>query len=117
MQCFTIGFTSVNEYKKQNLDPSQFIGLQLEEFFEDQAIVIQQYCEKTFNGEEQEFELFINEQNQLFRTVPLYKEDGSIPRILVVIENITNHRQTERLNRLRLELWEYAALNSLNALI
>jgi PAS domain S-box-containing protein len=114
---FTIGFTSGNEYKKQNLEPGQFIGVALEEFFEDQAIVIQQYCEKTFSGKEQEFELFIKKQNQLFRTVPLYKEDGSIPHILVVVENVTNRRQIERLNRFRLELWEYSISHSLDELM
>lgn len=114
---FTIGFTSGNEYKKQNLDPGQFKGVPIETFFEDQAIVIHQYCEKTFNGVEQEFELFINEQHQFFRTVPLYKEDGSIPRILIVLENVTNRRQTERLNRFRLELWEYSISHSLDELM
>jgi len=114
---FTISFTSGNEYKKQNLEPSQFIGMPLKEFFENQTIVIQQYCEKTFSGEEQEFELFIKEQHQLFRTVPLSKEDGSIPRILVVLEDVTNRRQIERLNRFRLELWEYSVSHSLDDLM
>jgi PAS domain S-box-containing protein len=114
---FTIGFTSGNEYKKQNLDPGQFKGVPIETFFEDQAIVIHQYCEKTFNGIKQEFELFINEQHQLFRTVPLYQEDGSIPRILIVLEDITNRRQTERINRFRLELWEFSVSHSLEELM
>jgi PAS domain S-box-containing protein len=114
---FTIGFTSGYEYRRQNLEPNHFIGMPIEEFFEDQAIVILQYCEKTFSGAAQEFELYINEQHQLFRTVPLSKEDGSVPRILVVLEDVTNRRQSERINRFRLELWEYSISHSLEELM
>jgi len=92
---FTIGFTSGQEFKKLNLDPEQFIGLTLEQVFGDQAPIVREHYEKTFDGEERSFELLINNQHQHYRTVPLYAEDNSIPRILAVAENITERKQVE----------------------
>ncbi len=92
---FTVGFTSGQEFKKQNLDPEQFIGLTLEQVFSDKTTIIREHYEKTFEGKERSFELFINEQYLHLRTVPLYADDGSIPRILAVVENITGRKQVE----------------------
>ena len=89
---FTIGFTSGQEFKKQNIDPAQFIGQSLEQIFGVQTATIRDQYEKTFAGEERSFELFINDQYQLYHTVPLYSEDGSIPLILTVAENITERK-------------------------
>ena len=91
----TVGFTSGQEFKKQNLDPDQFIGLTLEQVFGDQSPVVRQYYLKTFAGEEQSFELFLNDQYQYYRTVPLYAPDGMIARILSVVENITERKRAE----------------------
>jgi PAS domain S-box-containing protein len=93
---YTTGFTSGQEFQRQNLDPEQFIGLTLEQIFGDKAPLIRSHYEKAFQGEEQSFELFLNDQYQLYRTVPLYAEDGSIPRILSVVENITERKQAEK---------------------
>lgn len=92
----TIGFISGQEFKRLNLDPQQFVGLTLEQVFADQHSVVREHYLKTFAGEEQEFELFINTQYQLYRTVPLYSHDGSIQRILVVMENITDRKRAEK---------------------
>jgi len=94
---FTIAFTSGQEFKKQNLDPKQFIGLTLEQAYGDHAPIIQEYCKKTFLGKECSFELILENQNLLYRTVPLDFEDESIDRILVVAENITKRKQEENL--------------------
>jgi len=91
----TVGFTSGQEFKKQNLNPEQFIGLTLEQVFGDKTAIVRQYYEKTFKGEECSFELFINNQHQYYRTVPLYADDGDIPRILAVVENITERKKAE----------------------
>jgi PAS domain S-box-containing protein len=91
----TIGFTSGQEFHKQNLDPEQFIGLSIEQVFGDQTPVVRERYLKTFAGQEQSFELSINGQYQLYRAVPLYAEDGTIPRILSVVENITERKQVE----------------------
>lgn len=92
---FTVGFTSGQEFKKQNLDPRQFEGLTLEQVFGDKAPIIRKHYENAFNGEECNFELFTNGQYQLYRVVPLISGDGSIPRILAVVENITERKQAE----------------------
>ena len=93
---FTCGFSSGQEFKKQNLDPNIFIGLSIDTIFGDKAEIVKNHYTKTFNGEEVEFELFINNQNQHYRLVPLFAEDGSIPRILAVVENISEKKIAEK---------------------
>ena len=92
---YTVGFTSGQEFIKQNLDPAQFVGLTLEQVFGDKTSIIRPHYERSFQGEERSFELFVNNQYQLYHTIPLYSEEGSIPRILAVVENITERRQAE----------------------
>lgn len=93
---FTIGFTSGQEFKKQNLDPKEFLGLTIDQVFGEHTDTVRGYYEKTFNGEECSFELFINNQHQLYKSIPLISDDGSIPRILSVVENITERKETEK---------------------
>lgn len=92
---YTIGFTSGQEFKKQNLDPQEYIGTTLEEAFGDNTPLIRGYYEKTFKGEEQSFELYIYNQYQLYRTVPLFAGNGSVNRIISVAENITDRKEAE----------------------
>ena len=49
----------------------------------------------TDSGEEQSFELFINDQYQQYNTVPIISDNGSIDRILSVSENITARKNNE----------------------
>ena len=79
---YTAGFSSGQEFRKRNVDPEQYRGVALEEVFGDKTPIVRRYYEKTFAGEEQSFELTMRGQHQHYRTVPLYSEDGSIPRIL-----------------------------------
>ena len=51
----TIGFTSGQEFQRQQLDPAAFVGLKLEEVFGEHTPIIRGYYEKTFLGEEQTF--------------------------------------------------------------
>jgi len=92
---WTVSFSSGQEFKKQNLDPELFTGLSIEEIFVDNSADILEEYRRTFDGEERSFELFINDQNQLYRTVPLVSEDSSINRILTVVENITERKRAE----------------------
>ena len=46
-------------------------------------------------GEDVSFELFINDQNQLYNAIPLINENGAIDRILVVVENIDERKLLE----------------------
>jgi PAS domain S-box-containing protein len=92
---FSIGFSAGQEFSKQNLDANEFVGLKLEEIFGDKAPTVKKHYEKTFMGEEQSFEMFINNQFQLYKTVPLTDDKGEIHQILSVVENITQRRLTE----------------------
>lgn len=51
---------------------------------------------KTFEGKEESFEIEINNQHLLYKAVPLFNSNESVPRILVVAENITERRISDR---------------------
>lgn len=113
----SVGFTSGSEFAKQGLDPDSFVGMTLEQVFGDQAERVKEYYQKTFAGEGQSFELSINGQHQRYTTVPFYAEDGSVPRILAVAENITEQKKYELAIRdaneqLRVQLEEIKELES-----
>jgi PAS domain S-box-containing protein len=94
-QDLTVGFTSGKEFKKLNLDPIGFIGNTLEDIFGDQAPIVRENYMRAFMGEDVSFELFINDQNQLYNAIPLIDENGAIDRILVVVENIDDRKLVE----------------------
>ena len=91
----TVGFTSGQEFKRNHIDPSQFVGLTLNQVFGDHAPLVREHYLKTFDGAETQFELLINHQYQYYRTVPLLNQNGTITRILAVVENITERKQAE----------------------
>lgn len=92
---FTIGYTAGKEFQEQGIDPNQFVGKTIEDVFGVHSPVVREQYQKTFKGEESRFELTINNQIQSYKTVPLHADDGSIPHILVVVENITDQRKHE----------------------
>jgi len=92
----TVGYSTGQEFKRQGLDPDQFVGMTVEQVFGDHAPFVLQRYEKTFAGEEQVFELIIGDQHQLYKTVPLVAGDGSIPQILTVVENVTEQKEAEQ---------------------
>lgn len=92
---YTIGFSSGQEFKKTGLDPESFLGLTIEEVFGEDVAVVKKHYQETFEGHETSFEIFINNQYQLYRTVPLYDEKGNVQRILAVVENITERKMAE----------------------
>ena len=91
-----VGFSAGQEFEKQNLNPKDFFGLPIEEIFGDQTEFIKQHYLETFKGKETSFELYLNNQYQLFKTVPLIDEKEEIQRILVVAENITERKKAEK---------------------
>jgi len=92
---FTVSFASGQSFKRLNILPESFIGLSLEEIFFDKAAFVKEQYEKSFNGEEISFELFLNSKYQHHRVIPFYDDDGSISRIFAVVEDITEQKQTE----------------------
>ena len=96
----SVGFTAGREFKRLKMDPDSFVGLSLEDVFgvygpEVLKTVRKNYL-RTFKGLETSFELFINDQHQLYRTAPLPDEDGRISRIVAVVENITEQKEHEQ---------------------
>jgi PAS domain S-box-containing protein len=94
-QDLIIDFTTGKEFKKLNLDPEGFVGKTLEEVFGDQASIVRENYTRAFMGEDVSFELFINDQNQLYNAIPLIDKNGVIDRILVVVENIDDRKLVE----------------------
>jgi PAS domain S-box-containing protein len=91
----TIGFTSGKELAKHDLDPQSFVGLPLQEVFGEQAPVVRAHYLKAFDGKEVSFELYINNEHQLYNVIPLVDENGEVQRLLAVVENITERKQAE----------------------
>ena len=91
----TIGFSSGQEFTKQNIDPNQFVGMTLEQVFAEHTDFIREQYLSTFNGAECTFEMFNNNQNQIYRTIPIFSADGSISRIISFVENITDRKRAE----------------------
>jgi len=92
----TVGFTSGQEFTNQGMNPDDFVGLTLDEVFGEHTPAVKEHYLKTFEGEETSFELFINNQYQLYKTVPLSAKDGRVDRILAVVENITERKEAEK---------------------
>ncbi|MGK5093868.1 PAS domain S-box protein [Deltaproteobacteria bacterium TL4] len=92
----SVSYTSGQVVKTLELDPGSFAGLTLEEVVGTQVEVVKHYYLETFKGKKNTFELYLNGQYQLFRTVPLPDENGEIQRILAVVENITKRKQAEK---------------------
>jgi PAS domain S-box-containing protein len=91
----TIGFTAGQEFARQNLDPNAFVGQTIEQVFGEHTPTVREHYLQAFAGHDVAFELLINNQHQLYKAVPLRDRDGNIPRILVVVENITERRQAQ----------------------
>lgn len=92
----TVSFSFGQEFKNQNINPQVFYGLSLKDVFGEDEPIIKEHYLKTFVGEEQTFEMFINNQHQLYKTVPLLNEKGEIDRILAVVENNSERKKTEK---------------------
>jgi len=95
-QDLTVGFTSGQEFYRQNLNPNDYVGLKLEQIFGEYFEIVKENYLKTFKGEETSFELIMNEQYLLYRAVPLLNENNEILQILAVSENITDRKQAEK---------------------
>ncbi|MFZ5517038.1 MAG: PAS domain S-box protein [Candidatus Zhuqueibacterota bacterium] len=109
---FTVGYTAGREFAKQNLNPADFIGRTLEQVFSEQAPFVTERYKEAFAGEEVTFELFINQQYQLYHVVPLKEDSGAIERIMTVVENITERKQAEELLKANEERYRFLAENT-----
>jgi PAS domain S-box-containing protein len=91
----SLGFTSGQEFIKHKIDSKQFIGKKVDDIYGDKAAIVKEKYMRAFRGEEVSFELFFNNEHQLYHVVPLRELDGSIQHILSVAENITPRKEAE----------------------
>lgn len=92
----TISFAAGQEFKKNNIDPWRLIGLSVEKVLQGHFDDVKNHFLNTFEGKEESFEIEINNQFLLYKAVPLFNNNESVPRILVVAENITERRISDR---------------------
>jgi len=97
---YRAGLIPGQENSQLHLDTEKFVGLSMEQVFGDRAGLVESHYEKSFAGEESSFDIYIFDEYESFRTVPLFEDDGSISRILVVVEKITERKESE-ISRLR----------------
>ncbi|RME83931.1 MAG: PAS domain S-box protein [Caldilineae bacterium] len=84
------------EFARMGLDPGDFVGVPLTQIFSGHAEEARRYFDQTMAGEDVAFEIETGAGTYLeFRTTPLRLPDGTIPRILVVVENISERKQAE----------------------
>ena len=81
------------EFKNQQINPEKQKGQRPGELFGENGKIVKEYYERTFRGEDCDFELLLFEKHLHFRTVPIQNENNNIDRILVVIENISDKKQ------------------------
>jgi len=93
---YTIGFSSGGEFTRLKLNPDSYIGLHISEVFDEHLDTVKEKYEETFKGNETSFELYINNQYQFYKTVPLFANDGKVYKILSVVENITERKVAEQ---------------------
>ena len=92
---FKIKFASGLEFKKNGINGESFIDAPLEALLRDYANDLKQPVSETFDGGESDFEIGVNGDFRHFQVLPLYQNDGSIPRAMIVAENITERKKSE----------------------
>jgi|GEM_PF-1068482 len=113
----TVSFSAGQEFQKNNLNPDDFNGMTLDDIYGSNSAIIQDYYKRTFKGESCSFELHINNQDQLYNTIPIVNDNGSIERILAFVENISERKQQERVIQCQVRLSELSSTLSLEELL
>ncbi|TAH39912.1 MAG: PAS domain S-box protein [Bacteroidetes bacterium] len=90
---YIIQYAGGEEFNKNNLCPDSYMGMTVQESLKRLGKkfvnkVVEAY-DKTFNGHPQTFHMKIDDQDYLYKTVPLFTDKKKIHSLLVVAENIT----------------------------
>lgn len=102
-----VKYSGGQEYRRMGLKPEDFIGRPYEDIFGGNSSLIRKKLRTAFKCKENSFELNIDSQLYLFRTVYLDMPGGKIENILIVSENITeSYRINEALKQKSSELAE-----------
>jgi two-component sensor histidine kinase len=91
----TVGFTSGSEFNRRGLDPESFVGLSLDEVFQEHAPEVKRWYTKAFAGEQVSFELVFEGQHQLYRPTQIRDEHGRIEKLVVFVEDISDRKRAE----------------------
>ncbi len=93
-------FTDGMEYQRLGIDTANLIGHSLYEIYPEEVVpVIASQFNRAFNGETVNFELVLGGSDYFYLVSPIREETDLIERILVVTQNITERKQTDRLLR------------------
>ncbi len=99
-RAFILLFTDGMEYQRLGIDVAHLIDRSLFEIYpEDIAPIIASQFNRAFNGETVSFELSLGGDDYFYLVSPIREETNVIERILVVTQNITERKQTDRLLR------------------
>ncbi len=97
---FVLLFTDGTEYKRLGIHTAHLIGRSLYEIYPpDAAATIASYFKEVFNGQTVSFELNLLGNDYFYLVSPIDEAPGQIERILVITQNITERKQSERLLR------------------
>ncbi len=99
-RAFVLLFTDGTEYQRLGIDAATLIGRSLFDIYpEHVAPIIASRFNRAFNGEVVNFELSLGGGDYFYLVSPIREESGGIERILVIAQNISERKQTERLLR------------------
>ena len=90
-----VTFASGAEFEKEQIDPKDFIGLRVQDIFQEKSSFVVNQYKKTLGGKETKFELQFGDQYLSYTTAPLSDEKGQISKLLVVAENVTERKAKE----------------------
>lgn len=93
---YTIQFTSGEYFSKRKIDPSHFIGKNIDEIFSFNTDFIKEKFQQAFAGKEISFELESQKKYYLYRVKPLDVQKGMIHSIISVAEDITEQKKFEQ---------------------
>lgn len=97
-RAFVLLFTDGMEYQRLGIDAANLVDRSLYEIYpEPIAPVIASYFNRAFKGETVNFELSLGGSDYFYLVSPIRGEADFIEQILVVTQNITERKQTERL--------------------
>jgi two-component sensor histidine kinase len=95
-----IRFTDGSEYINTHLDPKQFIGVYAPDTFkqlgEETVDIVMNAYSQTLKGVGQSFELEFDNLSYIYKTVPLFDVNNQVHSFLVVCENITEFKETQK---------------------
>ncbi|MDX2129893.1 MAG: PAS domain S-box protein [Chloroherpetonaceae bacterium] len=97
---FRLLFTDGMEFKRYGLDPKEIIGMRIDQIYLPESLkIIKENFEKAFKGEPRNFDLTVLESSYHYLISPIHEENGEIEKVLVVMQNITDRLESEKLLR------------------